>query len=172
MLLWSPLSLRSSPYQLILSTDSPHIPCRPSTTLPACLSLSLVPFVPCESALSPLALLFSSPSLMLLQAALLPLCLPRVLPLEDMHLGSYCTLLCVLINILAASRRKWVFLWANPLWGGWLEQRKTESDGRGRSGSTVLFSVPEIVKMFPYKSDASKLMWMLYMCGVHGRSWR
>lgn len=73
---------------------------------------------------SPLTLLLSSPSVRLLQAALLPPCLPHVLPLEDMHLGSCCTLLCVLINILAASRRKWVFLWANPLWGGWLEYRK------------------------------------------------
>lgn len=86
------------------------------------LCLSLILFVPCESPLSPLALLLSTPSMRLLQAALLPPCLPHVLPLEDMHLGSCCTLLCVLINILAASGRKWVFLWANLLWSGCSEQ--------------------------------------------------
>lgn len=96
--------------------------------------------------LSPLALLLSSPSVRLLQAALLPLCLPHVLPLEDMHLGSCCTLLCVLINILAASGRKWVFLWANPLWGGCLEQRKGKMIEEEGQSLLFLFSMSEVVK--------------------------
>ena len=139
-------SLWSAVYQCGLFVDSPHTSCLRSTSLPAYLSLSLILFVPCESPLSPLALLLSSPSVRLLQAALLPLCLPHVLPLEDMHLGSCCTLLCVLINILAASGRKWVFLWANLLWGGCLEQRKGKMIEEEGQALLFLFSMSEVVK--------------------------
>lgn len=118
-----------------------------SLHLSSCLSIPLShSLCPLWKPLSPLALLLSSPSVRLLQAALLPLCLPHVLPLEDMHLGSCCTLLCVLINILAASGRKWVFLWANLLWVGCLEQRKgkmIEEEGQAR---LFLFSMSEVVK--------------------------
>ena len=129
-----------------LFVDSLHTSCLRSR-LSSCPSIPLSPSLcPLWKPLSPLALLLSSPSVRLLQAALLPLCLPHVLPLEDMHLGSRCTLLCVLINILAASGRKWVFLWANLLWGGCSEQRKgkmIEEEGQAR---LFLFSMSEVVK--------------------------
>lgn len=135
---WSAAALS---VRLILHT--PHVFLHLSSCHPSPLSHSLCPL---WKPLSPLALLLSSSSVRLLQAALLPLCLPRVLPLEDMHLGSCCTLLCVLINILAASGRKWVFLRANLLWGGCLEQRKEkmiEEEGHAR---LFLFSMSEAVK--------------------------
>lgn len=137
--LWSALWVQSLRRFLAHLMSSLHLFFCPSIPL----SHSLCPL---WKLLSPLALLFSSPSVRLLQAALLPLCLPHVLPLEDMHLGSCCTLLCVLINILAASGRKWVFLRANLLWGGCLEQRKEkmiEEEGQAR---LFLFSMSEAVE--------------------------
>lgn len=97
--------------ELCISTPSLSIfPLTSCLRLPPVERSLPLPFVPGESPQSPLALLLSSLSVRLLQEALLPLCLARVLPLEDMHPGSCCSLLCVLINILAASGRKWVFL--------------------------------------------------------------
>lgn len=140
-------SLWSALYQCSLFVNSPpHLV--PSLHLSSCLSIPFsYSFCPLWKPLSPLALLLSSPSVRLLQAALLPLCLPHVLPLEDMHLGSCCTLLCVLINILAASGRKWVFLWANPLWSGCLQQKEgkmMEKEGQAR---LFLFSMSVVVKI-------------------------
>lgn len=78
-------------------------------------------FVPCESPCHLWSSL-SPPPLWGYYRQYSSLYLPHVLPLEDMHPGSCSTLLCVLINILAASGRKWVFLFANLLWNGCLEQ--------------------------------------------------
>lgn len=123
----------------------------------SCLSIPVShSFSPLWKPLSPLALLLSSPSVRLLQAALLPLCLPHVLSLEDMHLGNCCTLLCVLINILAASGRKWVFLWANLWWSICLEQREgkmMEKEGQARLFS---FFYVSSCKDFQYKLNVSK----------------
>lgn len=147
--LWSSPSLWSPPYLLILCGNFPHI----SHIFPLPLLLRICPsssFLslvnPLLSPPSPLALLLSSPYVRLLQAALLPPCLPHVLPLEDMHLGSCCTLLCVLINILAAWKRKWVFFWANPLWGGWLEQRKGKVIEEEGQVQLFYFFMPGIFK--------------------------
>lgn len=128
----------------------------PSPHLFSCLSIPFShSFPPLWKPLSPLALLLSSPSVRLLQAALLPLCLPHVLSLEDMHLGNCCTLLCVLINILAASGRKWVFLWANLWWSRCLEQREgrmMEKEGQARLFSFFYVSSKDI----QYKLNVSK----------------
>lgn len=164
MLLWSSLCWMSPKLSRIVNI--PHTSCLPSTSLPAYLSPSLILFVPCESPLSPLALLLSSPSVRLLQAALLPLCLLHVLPLEDMHLGSCCTLLCVLINILAASGRKWVFLWANPLWAGCLEQRKGKMIEEEGQAQLFLFSMSELAKTSNINQIPKKKRIML-----HGKWW-
>lgn len=164
ILLWSSLCWMSPKLSRIVNI--PHTSCLPSTSLPAYLSPSLILFVPCESPLSPLALLLSSPSVRLLQAALLPLCLLHVLPLEDMHLGSCCTLLCVLINILAASGRKWVFLWANPLWAGCLEQRKGKMIEEEGQAQLFLFSMSELAKTSNINQIPKKIRIML-----HGKWW-
>lgn len=134
-----------------------HTHLLPSLHLSSCLSVPLShSLCPLWKPLSPLALLLSSPSVRLLQAALLPLCLPHVLPLEDMHLGSCCTLLCVLINILAASGRKWVFLSANPLWGGWLEQRKGKMIEEECQARPFLFSLSKVVETSSAKQMSQK----------------
>lgn len=153
-------SLWRALYQCSLFFDSPHTSCLCFTSLPAYLFLSL------------------SFSLSLVKAPvtsgpppLLPLCeaitgstppsLPsHVLPLEDMHLGSCCTLLCVLINILAASGRKWVFLWANPLWGGCLEQRKGKMIEEEGQALLFLFSMSDVVKT----SDTKQMPWKCEYC--------
>lgn len=158
-------SLWSALYQCSLFVNSPpHLV--PSLHLSSCLSIPFsYSFCPLWKPLSPLALLLSSPSVRLLQAALLPLCLPHVLPLEDMHLGSCCTLLCVLINILAASGRKWVFLWANPLWSGCLQQK--EGKMMEKEGQVFIFYVCSC-KDIQYKPNASK-MWKIHQRRVQGR---
>lgn len=170
ILLWSSLSLWHAPYQCIFFVDSSrthtlshthaHTYLTPSLHFSSCLSVPLSQSLcPLWKPLSPLALLLSSPSVRLLQAALLPLCLPHVLPLEDMHLGSCCTLLCVLINILAASGRKWVFLSANPLWGGWLEQRKGKMIEKECQARPFLYSPSKVVKTSSAKQTSQKHEW-------------
>lgn len=134
-----------------LSAASPTIIRTPSVCAPP-LFLPIYPLrslsdshCPLWKPLSPLALPLSSPFVRILQAALLPLCLSHVLPLEDTHLGSCCTLLCVLINILAASGRKWVFLSANPLYSGCFEERKGKMIEEGQP-RLFLFSMSELVR--------------------------
>lgn len=137
--LWiSAVSSHISPHTSSFPLFTPSLSLSPCLSIVHPLSHSLCPL---WQPLSPPALPLSSPSVRLLQTVLLPPCPPHVLPLEDMHPGSRCTLLCVLINILAASRRKWVFLQANPLWSGCLEQRNGRMMEEGGRAPLFIFLV-------------------------------